>query len=75
MAAKKKTIQIEGTDLTIDTNNFFFQDFALEVARATRAHLDEINAGIAEEKKRKRREARERRKAAAMLQKTEIGGM
>lgn len=61
MAAKKKMIQIEGTNLTIDPNNFFFQEFALEVARATRAHIEEVNAGIAEEKKRKRREARQRR--------------
>lgn len=61
MAAGQKVIQIEGTNLTISTDNWIFQEFALELARATRRHMEEVNAGIVEEKKRKRREARKRK--------------
>lgn len=64
MAKRKKTIVLQ-PGITISTDNWFFQNFALEVARATRNHIDEINAGIKEEKSLKRREARQRKKAAA----------
>jgi hypothetical protein len=63
MAKRKKTIELQ-PGITISTDNWQFQRFALEVARMTRDHIDEINAGLAEQKKQKRREARERRKAA-----------
>ena len=36
-------IQIKDTGLTINTDDYWFQRFALEVAEATKRHLDEIN--------------------------------
>ena len=59
---KKEIIRIEGTGLTINTNELHFQLFAQELARAVRRNIDEVNAGMKEEKKRKRLEAGERKR-------------
>ena len=63
MARRKKTVELQ-PGITISTDNWQFQRFALEVARMTREHIDEINAGLAEQKKQKRRETGGRRKMA-----------
>ena len=39
-------IQIQDTGLTINTSDYYWNAFALEVARATRRHLDEINEAL-----------------------------
>ena len=40
-------IQIKDSGLVIDPDDYWFQRFAMEVAEATRRHLDEINEAMA----------------------------
>lgn len=54
MAAAQREIQTNSG--LVFAENWFFEQFAKEIRRATIRHLDEINAGLAAEKAKDRKE-------------------